>query len=425
MFSRALCILPLLSMALAAQTAADLAAAARKATDLLLAEKYADLIQMFTPDMQKALPESTLVKLGAQIKTYGGIKSVGDPQSRRTGAATIVVVPVKFASQTINYQWAVNPGGLIVGMVPLPGPLDWQRPEYSKPDSFKERDVTVGEGEWKLPGTLTVPNGAGPFPAIVLVHGSGPNDRDETVSAVKVFRDLAEGLASRGIVVVRYEKRTKQYGAKMAGLAKLTVAEETVDDAAAAAALLRKQPEVDPRRVYVLGHSLGGYVAPRIAEEDGKLAGLVILAGNVRPMEDVSVDQAEYLGVKDKQLEGVKAMQAKVKKLEVGDEDGPAVMGLPVTYWVDLKGYNPAEKARTLGLPMLILQGERDFQVNMKDFALWKAAVGSSKGVTMKSFPSLNHLFVTGEGKSTTAEYAKPGHVMPDVVSEIARFVNP
>jgi alpha-beta hydrolase superfamily lysophospholipase len=109
----------------------------------------------------------------------------------------------------------------------------------------------------------------------------------------------------------------------------------------------------------------------------------------------------------------------------VGDEDGPAVMGLRVSYWVDLKGYNPAEKAKTLGLPMLILQGERDFQSNMKDFALWKSAVGSSKGVVMKSYPSLNHLFVTGEGKSTTAEYAKPGHVMPDVVDEIARFVKP
>ena len=427
MFSRALRILlwlpPLLAMSLGAQTAADPAARARQATDLLLSEKYADLIQMFTPDMQKALPEPTLAKLGAQIKTFGAVKSVGDPQPRKMGANTVVVIPVKFASQNVNYQWAVTPAGLLAGMVPLPGPLDWQRPEYSKPDSFKERDVTVGEGAWKLPGTLTVPNGAGPFPAIVLVPGTGPNDRDETVGAVKVFKDLAEGLASRGILVVRYEKRTRQYSAKMAGLAKLTVGEETADDAAAAAALLRKQPEVDPKRVYVLGHDLGAYVAPRIAEEDGKLAGLVILAGNVRPLEDVIVDQAEYLGVKDKQLEGVKAMQAKVKKLEVGDEDGPAVMGMPVYYWVDLKGYNPAEKAKTLGLPMLILQGERDFQVNMKDFALWKAALGGSKGVVMKSFPSLNHLFVTGEGKSTTAEYSKPGHVAADVVNEIARFV--
>jgi fermentation-respiration switch protein FrsA (DUF1100 family) len=166
-------------------------------------------------------------------------------------------------------------------------------------------------------------------------------------------------------------------------------------------------------------------VGPRIAEEDGKLAGLVILAGNVRPMEDVAIDQAVYLGFKGPQLDDAKAMQAKVKKLDVGDEDLPAVMGEPASYWIDLKGYDPAAQAKRLGLPMLILQGERDFLVTMKDFALWKAAVGSGKGVAMKSFPSLNNLFVTGEGKSTTAEYSKPGHVAPEVIDEIARFVNP
>jgi fermentation-respiration switch protein FrsA (DUF1100 family) len=414
-----------LAAQLAAQPAVDAGAAARKATDLLLSGKYADLVQMLTPEMQKDLPESTLAKIGAQIKTYGSVKSIGEAQPRNLGARTIVVIPVKFANQNVNYQWAVNAAGRMAGMVPLPGPVDWQRPAYSKPDSFKERDVTLGDGEWKLPGTLTVPNGKGPFPGMVLVHGSGPNDRDETVGAVKVFKDLAEGLASHGIVVLRYEKRTKQYPGKMKGLAKMTVADETVDDAAKAAALLRTQAEVDPNRVYVLGHSLGGYVAPRIAEEDGKLAGLVILAGNVRPMEDVAIGQAEYLGFKGPQLDDAKAMQAKVKKLDVGDEDLPAVMGEPASYWIDLKGYDPAAQAKRLGLPMLILQGERDFLVTMKDFALWKAAVGSGKGVAMKSFPSLNNLFVTGEGKSTTAEYSKPGHVAPEVIDEIARFVNP
>jgi dienelactone hydrolase len=113
---------------------------------------------------------------------------------------------------------------------------------------------------------------------VALVHGSGPNDRDETVGGTKVFKDLAEGLASRGIVVLRYEKRTKQYGARMANMPRYTVQDEAVDDAAKAAAMLQTQPQVDPRRVFVLGHSLGGYIAPRIAEEEGKLAGLILLA---------------------------------------------------------------------------------------------------------------------------------------------------
>jgi fermentation-respiration switch protein FrsA (DUF1100 family) len=131
----------------------------------------------------------------------------------------------------------------------------------------------------------------------------------------------------------------------------------------------------------------------------------------------------QLVGAAPGAIEQAKEVVAKVKKLEPGDGSGPAILGAPPTYWLDLKGYNPAEKAKTLNLPMLILQGERDYQVSMKDFDLWKAAVGGGKGVVMKSYPALNHLFVAGVGKSLPAEYAKPGHVAVEVVDEIAAFV--
>jgi dienelactone hydrolase len=420
---RALRMLPLLSILLAAQPAQDPTVLARKALDLVLAGQYAEFLQMSTADVQKGLPAVELAKVGAMIKTYGAMEKLGDPAVTKSGPNTIVVFPAKFASQNINFRIIVNSAGLVAGFFQLPGGVNWQRPEYSQPATFKEREVTVGEGEWKLPGTLTVPVGTGPFPAAVLVHGSGPNDRDETVGGVKVFKDLAEGLASRGIVVLRYEKRTLQYRARLAGIAHFTVQEETVEDALKAIALLRSQAEVNGSRVFVIGHSLGAYVAPRIAEQDGKLAGLVLMAGNVRPVEDLMVEQVTYMGITGRQLDNAKALQAKVKKLEPGDEDSPALGGVPVAYWVDLKGYDPATAAKQLGLPMLILQGERDFQVTMADFAMWKAAVGSDKGVVMKTYPALNHLFVAGEGKSLPAEYAKPGHVAPPVIDDIAKFL--
>jgi dienelactone hydrolase len=423
MLIRALRILPLLSVLLAAQPSQDPTALARKALDSVLAGKYDDFLQMSTADVQKSLPAAELAKLGATIKTYGALEKIGDPATTRSGPNSIVNFPAKFANQNINFRIIVNSSGLVSGFFQLPGGVNWQRPEYSQPASFKERDVTVGEGEWKLPGTLTVPVGAGPFPAVVLVHGSGPNDRDETVGGAKVFKDLAEGLASRGIVVLRYEKRTLQYRARIAAIKNYTVQDETVEDAVSALATVRAQAEVNGSRVFIIGHSLGGYVAPRIAEQDAKLAGIVLMAGNARPLEDLLVDQVTYMGITGKQLENAKAIQANVKKLEKGDEDSPSLVGVPASYWLDLKGYDPAAAAKKLGIPMLILQGERDYQVTMADFALWKAALGSSKGVVIKSYPALNHLFVAGDGKSLPAEYSRPGHVAAAVIEEIAKFV--
>jgi dienelactone hydrolase len=423
MLIRAFRILPLLSILLAAQPAQDPTVLARKALNLVLAAQYAEFLQMSTADVQKSLPEAEMAKLGAMIKTYGAMEKLADPTATRSGPNSIVVFPAKFANQNINFRIIINSAGLVAGFFQLPGGVNWQRPEYSQPATFKEREVTVGQGEWKLSGTLTVPVGAGPFPAVVLVHGSGPNDRDETVGGAKVFKDLAEGLASRGIVVLRYEKRTMQYRARIASIAKFTVQEETVEDAVQALAVVRSQAEVNGQRVFVIGHSLGAYVAPRIAEQDGKLAGIVLMAGNVRPIEDLLVEQVTYMGIKGDQLDRAKDLQVKVKKLEPGDEDSPALGGIPVSYWVDLKDYDPAAAAKKLAIPLLILQGERDYQVTMTDFALWKAAVGGAKGVVMKSYPALNHLFVAGEGKSLPAEYSKPGHVALAVIDDIARFV--
>jgi dienelactone hydrolase len=408
---------------LAAQPAQEPAATARKALDLFFQQKYQDLFQMFAPSLQKDVPLEQLPKIGDTAKRWGAPENIGQPEVRKAGPNTIVVFPVKFASQNIRFTLRINSAGQVDILNMMAGEVAWQRPPYSKADSFTERNVTVGEGDWKLPGTVTIPKGSGPFPGVVLVHGSGPNDRDETVGGTKVFKDLAEGLASRGIAVLRYEKRTKQYPAKVAGLAKMTVQDETVDDAVFAVAVLREQKEVDPKRVFVVGHSLGGYVAPRIAAADGKLAGIVIMAGNARPLEDLIVEQSTYLNAPPKQLEAIKIEAARVKALEPADADAPPLLHMPVSYLLDLKGYDAPAEAKKLTARILVLQGERDFQVTMKDFALWKSGVGARKDVTFQSYPALNHLFVAGQGKSTEAEYATPGHVAPEVIESIAKFI--
>ena len=419
MLSRVLC---LFSAGLLLAQPSDPGATARKALDLLLGQKYSELEQMITPAYRTPNTQTDLGKLGAQIKTWGAVEDIGKPSVQNMGPVSIVVIPVKFAQRPIDVQMSVNASGQVSAPLLRPGQTPWQPPAYVKAGSFKERAVTIGADQWKLPGTLTVPVGSGPFPALVLVHGFGPNDRDETVGGTKMFRDLAEGLSSRGIVVLRYEKRTKVYMAKMAGMP-YTPDDEVVEDAVKALALLRSQPEVNGSKVFALGHDFGGYLLPRVASEDGKLAGIIVMAAGARPLEDILLEQIQQKNLPANQLAAAKAQVAKVKKLETADEDAPSVLGLPVAYWVDLKGYDAPAAARKLGIPVLALAGERDFQTSMTDFALWKQALAGAKGSTAQSYPSLNHLFVAGEGKSSEEEYKKTAHVAPEIVDVLAKFI--
>src|SRR5262249_12106676 len=151
-------------------------------------------------------------------------------------------------------------------------------PPYAKPEAYAESEVVVESGEFRLPGTMTVPVGGGPFPAVVLLAGSGPQDRAETIGPNKPLRDLAWGLAARGVAVLRYGKRTLVHGPRLVK-EKITLKEEVVDDAVAAAALLRRQPKINPKKVFVLGHSLGAVAGPQVAARDPELAGLVLMAG--------------------------------------------------------------------------------------------------------------------------------------------------
>jgi len=290
--------------------------------------------------------------------------------------------------------------------------------------------VTIGTDEWKLSGTLTVPVGKRAVPGVVLVHGPGPHDRDEEIYSNRIFRDLAEGLSSRGIAVLRYDKRTLTYGDKMGDMA-FTLDQETVEDAVRAIGVLRQQPEVAANRVYVLGHSLGGYAAPRIASRDGKLAGIIFFAANARPIEDVALDQNDYLAHLQgdpspeiqQRLDALKAEVGRVKNLQPGTPPPQLLLGLPGVYLMDLKNYNPPAQAKQLNIPMLFLLGGRDFQITSKDFALWKAALAGRDNVQFKEYPALNNIFVAGEGKPGPSDYLKQGNVDPAVINDIATFI--
>jgi dienelactone hydrolase len=423
-----------LTGAAAAAEPAEIEAKARALLDALAKKDFDASTKDFDDTMKNVSPADKMEALWKDLeRKLGNFKKQGPPRREKKGKYDIVVIPVEFARFTLDARVTFTVGGQVTGFFlrPAEAAVEYQPPAYVNREAFRETEVKVGSGAWELPGTLSLPVGAGPFPAVVLVHGSGPNDRDETVLGAKPFRDLAGGLASRGIAVLRYDKRTRVHGEKIKDDRTFTVKEEVVDDALEAVKLLRRQPAVDGKRVFVLGHSLGAMLAPRIGAADPELAGLLILAGATLPLEDKILAQTRYLAsvegpLSDQDRADLRQLEeqvAKVKDLKPGADTGEKVLGAFPAYWLVLRDCKPHEEAARLKLPQLVLQGERDYQVTMDDFALWQKALAGHPNVTLKTYPKLNHLFIAGEGKSKPEEYNKAGHVAPEVIGDIADWV--
>lgn len=419
------------------QAAPDAGPLARSALDALVANESAKVEAQFTPQMTAALPPGRLAAIWAGLANKAGSFKSCSPDSKvvRIDDKQMVITPCQFAWAVIDVQFAFDTAGRIAGLTFRPGAIaaaPYTMPPYADTAAFTEQDVTVGSGEWALPGTLTVPTGAGPWPAVVLVHGSGPNDRDETVGANRPFKDLAVGLSSRGIAVLRYDKRSKVHAGKLASVKDFTVQQEVIDDAREAVRALRAHPKIDAARIVVLGHSLGGMLVPRIAAAEPALAGLIVLAGPARPLEEAMLGQVRHLAQADGTLSAeekdaiskTEALGDEVRRLTPADAaSGRMIGGAPASYWLDLRGYDPVAAAAAVKRPLLVLQGERDYQVTMDEFAKWKAALGSRPQVTLRSYPTLNHLFISGSGPGLPAEYQVPGHVAVEVVRDIAEWI--
>ncbi|WP_338703219.1 alpha/beta fold hydrolase [Streptomyces sp. Q6] len=310
--------------------------------------------------------------------------------------------------------------------------LAWMPPPYAEPGRFGEHEVTVGTGPFAVSGTMSVPRGQAPGPGVVLLAGGGPFDRDETSGPNKPLKDLAWGLAGRGTTVLRFDKPTRAHRDASAA-ADLTMTQEYVPYAVDAVGLLRSHHSVDPERVFVLGHSMGGKVAPAVAAAAPSVAGLVIMAGDTQPMHHAAVRVVSHLAavlpdqVPPTVIETFRRQAALVDSAELTPSTPAADLpfGLSARYWLELRDYDPVTIAAGLRRPMLILQGGRDYQVTVADdLARWRSGLAGRPEVDIRVYEADNHLFFPGAGPSTPVEYGTPQHVDPAVIADIAHWLS-
>ncbi len=410
---------------------------AREFVDQLVRQDFENATARFDRAMKSAAPPAKLKEVWAgQLKIWGAVKTIRGSRTETFAPYHFVFVSCEFERQPADIKVVLDAEGRIAGMFFVStqeGSAKYQAPSYEKSGTFIEKEVTIGTGEWRLPGTLALPKAGGKHRSVVLVHGSGSTsgDRDETIGPNKPLRDLAAGLASRGVAVLRYEKRTKHHAAKLAAVRRFTVEEETIEDALQAVALLRRTESIEAGQVYVLGHSLGGYLAPRMAKEGSGIAGLIIMAGAARPLEDLMLEQVEFqrglqpqAGGSGVTLDAISKQVRLIKTLSPTNVPAELILGAPAAYWLDLQGYDPVKCLRDLPMPALILQGSKDCQVSARhDLGRWREFLADRGNVRFKEYPGLNHLFIPVAGQSTGAEYAIPGNVAAVVIEDIAAFV--
>ena len=302
------------------------------------------------------------------------------------------------------------------------------------------QNIIVGEGtKYPLKGILTLPDDLStPVPAVVFVHGSGSSNMDEKVYKLTPFKDLAEGLAQKGIASIRYDKRSFAHVFKLLKEKDFTVRQETIEDAILATDLLKTHPNIDPEKVFIAGHSMGGMLAPRIDAEGGNFRGLILLAGSPRKLEDIMLYQTREMiplsgkltrFILEKQLKSLEATFAGLYSMTDEEAKAKKMGGGTTAYYFKEMGEHPVESYLSrLTKPILVMQGGKDFQVKADvDFAMYQELLANHPDAAFRLYENLNHCFVPsvyGRIDKAKQEYAVEQHIGDEVISDIADWIH-
>jgi uncharacterized protein len=398
--------------------------------DLMSAEEYDQARTYFDPNLSQALTREIMEGNWQRlIRQHGVFLQLQDTRIEEYSDYYIAYVTCLFQKQVVEAKIVLNQKTQITAIFFMPANI---LPDVAERE-FKEFAVTLKNGEFTLPGIVTLPSEGSNFPGIVLVHNSIAKDRDGTVGPNKIFRDLAWELAAQGIATLRYDKRALVYPEYFRGNFEYTAYEETISDAVQAVEFLRSFDNIDHSQVFLLGHGLGGTLGSYIASTDLEMRGLILMAALARPLEEALLDQYEYVyniteslsKEEESVLENVRKEIDTLRGVFRGVRAKPKtlVLGSPISFWLDINSLNPESYLQTdKNMPVLVLQGGRDYQVTEADYVIWRELL-AGRPAEFFLYEDLNHLFMPGEGIITPAEYLIPSNVAQSVVDDITAWV--
>jgi len=393
---------------------------------------FKQLKKQFSPELKSSLSKQKLEKIWNGIeKQFGNYKSHEASRSISISEGEKSRTRLCFEKGSLELETVFDENNLLIGI--FLRPQSYNVPDYGKNLVYNKEDISINSGSYQLPGEILYPlNLSKKVPLVIFVHGSGANDRYESIGPVMVFKDLALGLLTKGVASMLYDKRSKVYK-NFFDTAQFTIWDETVEDAINAFKLAKTKKDVDTNQIFIIGHSQGGYALPLILKNCRGARGGISMAGCSRPLDQVLEDQYHYLI----NLDGKVSLQEKIflkretKKIKLVRSDkmfktAPKRRVLaywPTAFWRDIKNYDPVNELKKLDIPVLFLQGERDYQVTEKDFNRWKSWFLEKYQWSFISYTKLNHLFIEGEGKPNPAEYWKGGNIPTYIIADIETWI--
>lgn len=301
-------------------------------------------------------------------------------------------------------------------------------------------EVTFGEEPFLINGTLSIPeNAVGKVPAVIIVGGSGPTDRDGTIGRYKAYKEYAQALVKNGIAVLRFDKRTLTHSQQMFMfhdlLRDFTLNDEYVYDTIAGLEFLASHAQIDASQIYLMGHSHGANVAPMIAAQyKDSLAGIIMLAPNYSPIHKLMLTQIEFIANRDGVIDANEALHiAQAKELrdyidspDFGINFDPnKALGIYPKYWNEIKNYDPIETILTQldRTKFLILHGSKDFQVPQNEADVFDSRLSSMKNVRLVFIHNANHIFHIVDGQMGPENYMEENELSTELIDYIVKFI--